>query len=444
VSFTVISPLVWFGEAVSFFQKDHLALGLLALLMAVSSFIVGLWLLQRDPSAIKLAKAYLLVNIVVSVIISFAGTPGSLDDPHVLGLAIGQSIAVLVVGSIVTAIWWLYLNKSVRVKNTYGVVAAKSNVGSVPFPTSQSQRPVAAGEAEKLQTTSPLVPKSVVSVGNKKWVGITIGVAALVLGGLIICLPQLRKVRQVRAREELAKINISYDSKSFLHSAAKGDILAVQLFLDAGMNPNLSNEGTGPLGAAAYNGQTEMVRFLLGKGAKVDLQDSCGETPFIKATEGEKDTTQVMELLLKEGADTGGVPSCSLSMYPGGNTLIRAAGVFRVNVNNVRFLLDNGADVNTHDGYNTPLNYAIHTDNLELVKLLLDRGAKVEGADILDAKGIARNPEMLRLFREAVSKDPTFWSECKRKYNPAALGLIKEALGSVERLEFEKLFQKIK
>jgi multisubunit Na+/H+ antiporter MnhC subunit len=155
VSFTVISPLVWFGEAVSFFQKGHVALGLLALLMAVASFIVGLWLLLRDPSAIKLAKAYLLANIGVSVIISFAGTPGSLDDPHVLGFAVGRAIGVLVAGSIVTAIWWLYLNKSVRVKNTYGVVAATTNLGNVPSPTAQRQRPLNAGEADKKQTTSP-------------------------------------------------------------------------------------------------------------------------------------------------------------------------------------------------------------------------------------------------------------------------------------------------
>jgi hypothetical protein len=348
----------------------------------------------------------------------------------------------------VTAIWWAYLNKSVRVKNTYGTVALIGpgimNQGSVPSPTAQSQRPLTTGEAEKIQTTSPLVQKPGISVRTKKWLGITVGVAALVLGGLIICLPQLRSARQVRAREELAKINISYDSKSFLHSAAKGDILVVQLFLDAGMNPNPPNEGATPLGTAAYKGQTEMVRFLLGKGAKVDFQNSCGETPFIKATQSEKDTTQVMELLLKEGADTNGIPNCSLSTYPGGNTLIRAAGVFRVNVNNVRFLLDNGADVNTHDGYKTPLHYAILTDNLEVVKLFLDRGAKVEGADILDAKGLSRNPAMLRLFREAVSKDPTFWRECKRKYNPAAVGLIKEALDSVEQLGYEKSFQKIK
>jgi hypothetical protein len=42
----------------------------------------------------------------------------------------------------------------VRVKNTYGVAAATSNLGSGPSPTSQSQRPLTGGEADKLQTTS--------------------------------------------------------------------------------------------------------------------------------------------------------------------------------------------------------------------------------------------------------------------------------------------------
>ena len=125
VSFTVISPLAWFGETVNFLQKDHVALGVLALVMGTFSILVAVDLWQKDPSAIKRVKAYLLLNIGASVIISFAGTPGSLDDPHVLGFAIGQSIAVLVVGSIVTAIWWLYLDKSVRVKNTYGMTGSR-------------------------------------------------------------------------------------------------------------------------------------------------------------------------------------------------------------------------------------------------------------------------------------------------------------------------------
>jgi hypothetical protein len=153
VSFTVISPLVWFVETVSFFQKDHVVLGFMALGMGVFSLSTGIYLWRKDPSAIKWAKEYLLVNIVVSVIISFAGTSGALDDPHVLGFAIGQAIGVFVAGSIVTAIWWLYLNKSVRVKNTYGEVEVTSNLGTVPTPTSQSQRPLTAGEADKIQTT---------------------------------------------------------------------------------------------------------------------------------------------------------------------------------------------------------------------------------------------------------------------------------------------------
>ena len=155
VSLTVLSPLFWLGAMLSLFQKDYFALGLLTLSMAAFSIMAGSLLWQKDPSAIKPVKAYLLVNVVVSVIISFAGTRGSLDDPHVLGVAIGQAIGVLVAGSIVTTIWWLYLDKSVRVKNTYGAVAATTNLGNVPSPTSQSQRPLTAGEAEKLQTTSP-------------------------------------------------------------------------------------------------------------------------------------------------------------------------------------------------------------------------------------------------------------------------------------------------
>ncbi len=150
-----ITPFVWVASTVSLFNMGEAALGVLALLMALFSFFAGLLLWQINPSAIKLVKAYLLANIAVSAIISFAGTPGSLDDPHVLGFSVGRAIGVVVASSIVTAIWWLYLKKSLRVKNTYGTVAATSNLGNVPSPTTQSQRPPTAGEPDKIQTTSP-------------------------------------------------------------------------------------------------------------------------------------------------------------------------------------------------------------------------------------------------------------------------------------------------
>lgn len=70
----------------------------------------------------------------------------------------------------------------------------------------------------------------------------------------------------VAARKSIKEMGIEYTGQQFASSAGAGDMAAVQLFLDAGMDVN---EGGGAaLGVAAGRGKIEMVKFLLAKGAK--------------------------------------------------------------------------------------------------------------------------------------------------------------------------------
>jgi len=70
----------------------------------------------------------------------------------------------------------------------------------------------------------------------------------------------------VQARKEITAMGSQYSGPNFAKAAGNGDMTAVQLFLDAGMDVN---EGGGAaLGLAAGRGKTEMVKFLLSKGAK--------------------------------------------------------------------------------------------------------------------------------------------------------------------------------
>ena len=70
----------------------------------------------------------------------------------------------------------------------------------------------------------------------------------------------------VQARKDLAAMGSEYTGPNFAKAAGNGDMTAVQLFLDAGMDVN---EGGGAaLGLAAGRGKTAMVKFLLSKGAK--------------------------------------------------------------------------------------------------------------------------------------------------------------------------------
>jgi uncharacterized protein len=70
----------------------------------------------------------------------------------------------------------------------------------------------------------------------------------------------------VEARKDLKQMGVEYTEQQFATSAGAGDMTAVKLFLDAGMDVNAG--GGAALGLAAGRGQIDMVKLLLSKGAK--------------------------------------------------------------------------------------------------------------------------------------------------------------------------------
>ena len=94
------------------------------------------------------------------------------------------------------------------------------------------------------------------------------------------------------ARKALAQMNIEYSEQQFAKAAGAGDMTAVQLFVDAGMDVN--SGGGAAIGLAAGRGQTEMVRWLLGKGAK----PTANALQFAR-TRGHKD---IEDILVAAGA----------------------------------------------------------------------------------------------------------------------------------------------
>ena len=69
-----------------------------------------------------------------------------------------------------------------------------------------------------------------------------------------------------QARKDLKAMGMEYNGQEFSKAAGNGDMTAVRLFLDAGMDVN--SGGGAAIGLAAGRGKTEMVKFLLSKGAK--------------------------------------------------------------------------------------------------------------------------------------------------------------------------------
>jgi len=70
----------------------------------------------------------------------------------------------------------------------------------------------------------------------------------------------------VQARKDLQQMGVEYTEQQFATSAGAGDMAAVRLFLDAGMDINAGDSAA--LGLAAGRGRTEMVELLLANGAK--------------------------------------------------------------------------------------------------------------------------------------------------------------------------------
>jgi len=89
-------------------------------------------------------------------------------------------------------------------------------------------------------------------------------ITAIVL--LVVLIPLLAHSKsQLDARKELGQMNIQYSPEVFVESAANGDVLAVTLFLEAGMNVNEKHGDSGmtALIAAASKGRTEVVRIVI-------------------------------------------------------------------------------------------------------------------------------------------------------------------------------------
>lgn len=91
----------------------------------------------------------------------------------------------------------------------------------------------------------------------------------------------------VLARKDLQQMGIEYTEQQFATSAGAGDKVAVQLFLDAGIDVNAG--GSAALGLAAGRGQLEMVKLLLEKGAK----PTANALQFAR-TRGHKEIEQIL------------------------------------------------------------------------------------------------------------------------------------------------------
>ena len=131
-----------------------------------------------------------------------------------------------------------------------------------------------------------------------------------------------------------------------------------------------------PLHFAVRNGDIEIVKMLLDRGADVDAINLYNVTPLHIAVESKK--VEIVELLLNHGACVN-ARNCNSS-----TPLLLAAKEDSEEI--VKLLLKHGADVNSaytctsSEGY-TPLCLAVKGGHEKVVQLLLECGANVDAQD---------------------------------------------------------------
>ena len=164
--------------------------------------------------------------------------------------------------------------------------------------------------------------------------------------------------------------------------ALNGFVEGAKLLLDSGANIGFQHyvAKTTPIMAAASTDKTEMVGYLLDRGADIESADVLGTNALLLAANGLMYNTA--SLLLERKANVNAFVKTT-----GDNALMYAINQFRKekekdSIRMMNLLIANGIDINFQGPQgNTGLMYAsgwgVVTKNPERARILLDKGAKV-------------------------------------------------------------------
>ena len=193
--------------------------------------------------------------------------------------------------------------------------------------------------------------------------------------------------------KDIAEMLLEKGAELSIHVAAfLGNIDDIKNFVETGTSIDISDDrGLTPLHYAVMEGQYDIVKFLIAKGADVNVKDIWPfGTPLHCAVEnGHK---EIVELLAAAGADVNATKG-----RPAGDAPLHSA-VKGGHSDIIVILASHGADLNVKDNSGqTPLDIAIDQKRKDIIELLLAKGAEVPSIHTAARTG---NVENVKAFLE--------------------------------------------
>jgi ankyrin repeat protein len=158
--------------------------------------------------------------------------------------------------------------------------------------------------------------------------------------------------------------------RKFLELAEKGDIEAVEAFIEQGVDLNARNErGAHALMLSAFGGHTRIAELLVDNGADVGLTDQGGFNALMLACECATASLRLVRRLVEAGADVNALSGRKST------ALMAAAKIGHPAI--VEYLVSAGADLDARNADHniTALIWAANGGHLPIVRFLLSKGA---------------------------------------------------------------------
>ena len=170
----------------------------------------------------------------------------------------------------------------------------------------------------------------------------------------------------------------------------------------------LTHDGRTYIFWSASAGNTDLMEFLLEKGAKVDLIDDHGASPVNFAAGAGQMNTKVYDLLINKGIDLK-----KDSNEDGANALLLSAVADR-DFALLNYFTSKGLDINSSDAAgNTIFNYVARSGKIDVLAKLIEKGVKYnDNAFIFASQGARGSANTLETYQYLESL----------KLNPAATG----------------------